>query len=151
MGSGAITWMTVCIIILIISVAGKSADISLKLQLPIMGAVGLSLIALAAGVLTGGFDEPDLYDAHWRGLHRTQLSGGLGGRQGGQHHHRRQGRHPGSLCRRWLPRAVSRRFCGVRKSVCSSRNRGGEVFPINTSRPSTLTSGAIRPSSLRLL
>jgi len=41
------------------SVAGKSADISLKLQLPIIGAVGLSLIALAFGVLTGGFREPE--------------------------------------------------------------------------------------------
>ena len=42
-GAAPITWMTVCIIILIISVAGKSADISLKLQFPIIGAVGLSL------------------------------------------------------------------------------------------------------------
>jgi amino acid transporter len=58
-GAAPITWMTVCIIILIISVAGKSANISLKLQLPIMGAVGLSLIALVTGVLTGGFDEPE--------------------------------------------------------------------------------------------
>lgn len=58
-GAPPITWMTVCIIILIISVAGKSADISLKLQLPVIGAVGVSLIALAAGVLTGGFREPE--------------------------------------------------------------------------------------------
>ena len=58
-GAPPITWMTISIIILIISVAGKSADISLKLQLPIMGAVGLSLIALVTGVLTGGFREPE--------------------------------------------------------------------------------------------
>lgn len=58
-GVTSIAWMTVCIIILIISVAGKSADISLKLQIPIMGAVGLSLIALVIGVLTGGFEEPE--------------------------------------------------------------------------------------------
>ncbi|MFC1838865.1 amino acid permease [Thermodesulfobacteriota bacterium] len=58
-GVPPITLMTIIIIVLIISVAGKSADISLKLQLPIMGAVGLSLIALATGVLTGGFHEPE--------------------------------------------------------------------------------------------
>src|SRR5205823_4733344 len=42
---------------------------------------------------------------------------------------------------------VSRRFCGVRKSVSSSRNRGGLVFPISTSPPWTSTSGEMRPSS----
>lgn len=59
-GAPPITWMTVVIIVLIIAVAGKSADISLKLQLPIMGAVGLSILALVIGVLTGGFHEPEM-------------------------------------------------------------------------------------------
>src|SRR5207249_1435748 len=42
---------------------------------------------------------------------------------------------------------VSRRFCGVRKSVSSSRKRGGLVFPIKTSPPWTRTSGEMSPSS----
>src|SRR5439155_6188780 len=42
---------------------------------------------------------------------------------------------------------VSRRFCGVRKSVSSSRNRGGLVFPMRTSPPFTNTSGEMSPSS----
>ena len=43
---------------------------------------------------------------------------------------------------------VSLRFCGVRKSVSSSRNLGGDVFPMRTSEPWTSLSGEMRPSSL---
>lgn len=44
---------------------------------------------------------------------------------------------------------VSLLFCGVRKSVSSSRNLGGEVFPTRTSPPETKVSGEISPSSPR--
>ena len=48
------------IIIATTAIAGKSADASLKLQLPIMIAVALSVLALAGGVITGGFSTPEL-------------------------------------------------------------------------------------------
>lgn len=48
------------IIILITLVAGKSADFTLKLQIPIMIAVGLSVLALAIGVATGPLQQPEL-------------------------------------------------------------------------------------------
>ncbi len=47
-------------IVLITVVAGKSAELSLKLQIPIMIAVVLSLLALAGGVLTGGLTAPEM-------------------------------------------------------------------------------------------
>ncbi|MCK5799227.1 MAG: amino acid permease [Deltaproteobacteria bacterium] len=52
--------LTVGIIIVITAVAGKSANLSLKLQVPIMIAVGLSILGLAAGVLSGGFSTPEM-------------------------------------------------------------------------------------------
>ena len=52
------------IIILITAVSGKSADWALKLQIPIMIAVGLSILALAAGVATGPLQAPEL-NAHY--------------------------------------------------------------------------------------
>ncbi|MBN2416839.1 amino acid permease [bacterium] len=48
------------VILIATAVAGKSADLSLKLQLPIMVAVAASLIALAIGVLSGGLQQPEL-------------------------------------------------------------------------------------------
>lgn len=48
------------IIILITAIAGKSAELSLKLQIPIMVAVGLSVVALAAGVFSGPIVSPEL-------------------------------------------------------------------------------------------
>ena len=48
------------IVILTTAIAGKSASLALKVQLPIMVAVGLSLLALAAGVLGGGTRAPEL-------------------------------------------------------------------------------------------
>jgi len=48
------------IIIFATAVAGKSANLSLKMQIPIMAAVGLSVIALFAGVFTGGFHLPEM-------------------------------------------------------------------------------------------
>jgi amino acid transporter len=51
------------IIILITFLSGKSAEIVLKLQIPIMIAVGLSLLALFAGIIISadGFKLPDLH------------------------------------------------------------------------------------------
>ncbi|MCK4980830.1 MAG: amino acid permease, partial [Candidatus Delongbacteria bacterium] len=59
-GAHPVQIMAALIIIFATAVAGKSADISLKLQIPIMAAVGLSMIALFSGVLTGGFHAPEM-------------------------------------------------------------------------------------------
>ncbi len=48
------------IIVFATAVAGKSANLSLKMQIPIMIAVGLSVIALFVGVLSGGFHTPEM-------------------------------------------------------------------------------------------
>ena len=53
-GLPPIPWIAAGVIVAITAVAGKSAAISLRLQLPVMGAVGLSLLALIVGVLSGG-------------------------------------------------------------------------------------------------
>jgi len=58
-GGPPVSWMTMVIIVLITSIAGKSAAISLRLQLPIMGMVGLSILALIVGALSGGLREPE--------------------------------------------------------------------------------------------
>jgi amino acid transporter len=47
------------IIVAITAISGRSAELALKLQIPIMIAVGLSLVALAAGVLAGGLRGPE--------------------------------------------------------------------------------------------
>lgn len=47
-------------VVVITAIAGKSAGLALKLQIPIMVAVGLSLLALLAGVLSGGARSPEL-------------------------------------------------------------------------------------------
>ena len=48
------------LIIIVTLVSGKSASASLKLQVPMMGLVGLSLLALAVGVLAGPLKAPSL-------------------------------------------------------------------------------------------
>ena len=48
------------IILFITAISGKSAGLALKLQVPIMVAVGLSIIALTAGVISGGVRAPEL-------------------------------------------------------------------------------------------
>jgi amino acid transporter len=48
------------IIVLITILSGRSASLALKLQIPIMIAVGLSLIALFVGVLTKGLHAPEI-------------------------------------------------------------------------------------------
>lgn len=52
--------MAGAIIILITLVAGKSASFALKLQIPIMVAVGVSMVALAIGALAEGTRTPEL-------------------------------------------------------------------------------------------
>ena len=48
------------IIIIITAISGKSAGVALKIQIPIMIAVGLSVIALAAGVFSGELRLPEM-------------------------------------------------------------------------------------------
>ena len=52
--------LTAGLIVLIVAISGRSAELALKLQIPIMIAVGLSLLALAAGVAAGGVQAPEL-------------------------------------------------------------------------------------------
>jgi amino acid transporter len=52
--------VTAGIIVAIVAISGKSAEVALKLQIPIMIAVGLSILALAAGVLVGGVRPPEV-------------------------------------------------------------------------------------------
>ena len=52
--------LTAALIIVICGVSGHSAGLALKLQIPIMTAVGLSLLALAAGVFTGDLRAPEM-------------------------------------------------------------------------------------------
>jgi hypothetical protein len=47
------------LLIVIIAVSGRSAELALKLQIPIMAAVGLSLVALVIGSLTGPMGTPE--------------------------------------------------------------------------------------------
>ncbi len=58
--------MAALIIIFATAVAGKSANLSLKMQIPIMVAVGLSVIALFTGVLSGGFHAPEMVPNYHR-------------------------------------------------------------------------------------
>jgi amino acid transporter len=48
----------------ITGVSGKSAGLALRMQLPIMAAVGLSLVALLTGVLTGEQKAPELVSTY---------------------------------------------------------------------------------------
>ncbi len=48
------------IIVGITAVSGKSAGLALKLQIPIMVAVGASVLALVIGVASGGFQTPEM-------------------------------------------------------------------------------------------
>jgi amino acid transporter len=48
------------IIIIITAISGKSAGMALKLQIPIMAAVGISFVALIIGVLAGGLRAPEM-------------------------------------------------------------------------------------------
>ena len=52
--------LTAGLIVAIIAISGRSAELALKLQIPIMIAVGLSILALAIGVATGGIQAPEM-------------------------------------------------------------------------------------------
>lgn len=52
--------IAIVVIIIITAVSGKSAGLALKLQIPIMIAVGLSIIALIIGVLSSGIRAPEM-------------------------------------------------------------------------------------------
>lgn len=56
----AIPAMTAVIIVVVTALSGKSASMALKLQIPIMIAVGLSIIALIAGAVFSGFRAPEM-------------------------------------------------------------------------------------------
>lgn len=56
----AVQLLTAVIIVIITALSGKSAALALKLQIPIMIAVGLSFVALLIGVLSKGFRAPEL-------------------------------------------------------------------------------------------
>ena len=58
--------MAALIIVFATTIAGKSANLSLKMQIPIMAAVGISVIALFTGVLTGDFHAPEMVPNYHR-------------------------------------------------------------------------------------
>jgi len=58
-GEPPLQLITAGIIVLTTAIAGKSAAASLKMQIPIMIAVGLSVLALTGGVLQGGWRVPE--------------------------------------------------------------------------------------------
>ena len=57
-GPPPVQWMAAGLIVVTTLISGRSAAASLKLQLPLMALVGLSLAALAVGVLTGPLHRP---------------------------------------------------------------------------------------------
>jgi amino acid transporter len=58
------------IVVTTTSIAGRSANLALKLQIPIMIAVALSVVALVIGVVTGGLHDPE-----WTPTYRTAPDG----------------------------------------------------------------------------
>ena len=58
--SYVIQLLTAAIIIIITALPGRSAALVLKLQVPIMAAVGLSVVALMIGVFSGDLRPPEL-------------------------------------------------------------------------------------------
>jgi len=56
----SIQLLTAALIIIIIAVSGKSASLALKLQIPVMLAVGVSLLALTTGVFSSDLQSPEL-------------------------------------------------------------------------------------------
>ena len=59
-GAAPVQWIAAGSIVLITAIAGKSAEASLKLQLPIMVAVGASVLALILGVVSGDLTSPEM-------------------------------------------------------------------------------------------
>ncbi|MHC4265952.1 MAG: APC family permease [Planctomycetota bacterium] len=57
-GIPPVPWLTAALVVLIIAISGKSARVALRIQIPLMVLVGLSLVALALGVFLGPLREP---------------------------------------------------------------------------------------------
>jgi amino acid transporter len=57
-GSAPVQWIAAVLVVIIIVISGKSARAALRLQIPLMVLVGLSLAALALGVFLGPLREP---------------------------------------------------------------------------------------------
>ncbi len=58
-GDPPIQWMAAALIVITTLVAGKSASAALRLQVPLMGLVGLSMLALAIGTFLGPLKAPE--------------------------------------------------------------------------------------------
>jgi amino acid transporter len=58
--TNSVQLLAAIIVVVITLIAGKSAGLALKLQIPIMVAVGVSLVALAAGTVSGGVRPPEV-------------------------------------------------------------------------------------------
>jgi len=56
-GAPPVQWVAAGLVIVIIAISGKSAKAALRLQIPLMALVGLSLLALALGVFTGPLEK----------------------------------------------------------------------------------------------
>jgi amino acid transporter len=56
--------LTAFLIVTIVAISGRSAELALKLQIPIMIAVGLSILALGLGVATGGIQSPEMVPSY---------------------------------------------------------------------------------------
>lgn len=57
-GPPPVAWLAAGFVLATTAIAGKSASLSLKLQIPLMVLVGLSLLALGGGVLSGPLRAP---------------------------------------------------------------------------------------------
>jgi amino acid transporter len=66
----AVQALAAVIVVLTTAVSSRSAELALKVQIPIMAAVGLSLLALAIGVATGPTRAPE-----WLPTYRTAPAG----------------------------------------------------------------------------
>jgi amino acid transporter len=68
--SHAAELITALVIIVITLLSGRSASLALRLQVPVILAIGLSLVALVAGIYSGGLRAPE-----WAPRYRTAPEG----------------------------------------------------------------------------
>lgn len=61
-GAAPVQWIAAALVLFTIVVAGKSADVSLKLQVPLLILVAFSIAALTAGVLFGPLKLPNWFE-----------------------------------------------------------------------------------------
>ncbi|HUT60380.1 MAG TPA: Na-K-Cl cotransporter [Phycisphaerae bacterium] len=67
-GEVPLQWIAGGLIVLITAIAGRSAAASLRIQIPLMAMVGLSLLALAIGVFAGPLRAPRLLEVRTAGF-----------------------------------------------------------------------------------